>query len=102
VFVNFLKKLSKHSHGKTILMDNAAIHRSKEVKAYLLKKSQQILYNVPYNPETNPIEQMFGKCKNYVRKTFPQTLKQLESSITQSLKQVTPENLSNYFKHSFK
>lgn len=28
-----------------------------------------VIYNIPYNPETNPIEYVFGWLKNYVKET---------------------------------
>ena len=66
VFINYVKKVNKKSNRKYILLDNARIHHSNDLKKYMINKSNKLLYNVPYNPETNPIEQMFNKVKQFV------------------------------------
>ena len=50
--------------NKVYLMDNARIHHNKELKS----KVNNILYNIPYSPETNPIEMLFSELKSKLRK----------------------------------
>ena len=64
-------------------------------------KTNKILFNVAYNPETNPIELVFGKIKKYVEKSPTQTIKQLLSSINKAIKTISPNDLRNYYFHSF-
>lgn len=59
-------------NNKTILMDNARIHHSAIVKNCVTDSNNNILYNIAYNPDTNPIENCFSVSKNYVRKLNPQ------------------------------
>lgn len=63
IFTTFLKKVNRRAKNKYLLMDNARIHKSKEVKKYVDKTTNKCLFNVPYNPHTNPIEQVFNKSK---------------------------------------
>ena len=37
-------------------MDNDVIHLSKQIRALIVKSNNNLLYSVPYNPETNAIE----------------------------------------------
>ncbi len=46
---------------------NARIHYSKIIKQYINTTSNKLLFNIPYNPETNPIEMYFSKFKRLVR-----------------------------------
>lgn len=65
-FINdIIKKVGK-SYG--LLMDNATIHKSKIFKDYVRHQKLNVIYNIPYNPETNPIEYVFGWLKNYVKR----------------------------------
>lgn len=50
-----------------ILLDKACVNRSNIVKNYVEEKNINLLFNVPYSPETNPIEIVFTKVKNIVR-----------------------------------
>ena len=51
-----------------LLMDNARIHHSRIVLDYIDTTNHQIIYNVPYCPEYNPIELVFSKFKSIIRK----------------------------------
>ena len=44
-------------------MDNATIHRSKKVTAFLKDNCIQAIYNVPYSPQFNPIEHVWAQVK---------------------------------------
>lgn len=101
VFIEFMKKLNRKVKNKSILVDNAPVHRSKKVKEYMKDKSHKFLYNVPYNPKTNPIEQVFNKSKICVKQRLCDTFDRLIRSINYSLKSITSKDLSNFYKHSF-
>jgi transposase len=66
-----------HLSKPVILMDNVAFHHSKEVKKVLTENLIDIIYNPPYHPESNPIELVFAKLKNTIRKDPPSTPYQL-------------------------
>jgi len=38
-------------------MDNAVIHRSKIIRQIIEESNNDLLYSVPYHPETNAIEE---------------------------------------------
>ena len=62
-FADFLMALP-HPPGTTIILDNASIHRTKQVMAVAERKRFRLLFLPPYTPEFNPIELVFGVCKN--------------------------------------
>lgn len=55
-YLQFIRELNYKNKGKYLLMDNAKIHRTKKLKEYVKKKDINVLYNIPYCPEFNPIE----------------------------------------------
>ena len=50
--------------GQTVILDNAAIHKSKETKQLIGKAGCELLFLPPYSPDFNPIEKTFGILKN--------------------------------------
>ena len=46
-------------------MDNLYVHKTKEVKELYDTLKITPLYNIPYMPETNPIEACFSIVKHY-------------------------------------
>ncbi len=54
-------------------MDNAPIHRAKSLKPFF--ENFRILFNAPYSPFLNPIEEFFGNWKhNFRKKAFQNTV----------------------------
>ncbi len=73
---NRLKVLTKTSkfmeEGKVcLIMDNAVIHKSKNVLQQLWKSGLAVLYLPPYHPKMNAVEYCFRSLKNlFYRRTF--------------------------------
>jgi transposase len=100
-FLQFIKSLNKKCRNKTYLMDNARIHKAKIINEHMEGLSNKILYNVPYSPETNPIEQSFSKIKSTVIREDTETIPRLKNTIINTINDISTNDLSNFFKHSF-
>lgn len=101
IFKNFLQtQVLPKIRNSVILMDNVRFHHSKNVVDLVNSTSNSIIYNVPYNPDTNPIEFVFSIIKNFVRKSMTNSNNSLDKSILDSFKLVTSYKLKNIFSHS--
>ena len=102
--VEFYKKHIYDKYKKyLILMDNARPHKAIILKDLIKKSGNNLLYTVPYNPQTNPVEEFFSQLKHYIRKRSPQNYKEINDSIIKILKdKIKRKHLKNYFKHGFK
>ena len=58
-----------------LLMDNAAIHKKSIVFETARRMKANILFNAEYSPWLNPIEQLFNKLKQSLRKMKLQSAK---------------------------
>jgi transposase len=86
-----------------IIMDNAVIHKSKIIKNTIENSNNELLYSVPYHPETNAIEEFFSQLKHYIKKESPNTYKDIDTTIKEIIKnKIKKEHLTNYLKHSYK
>ena len=84
-------------------MDNAVIHRSKIIRQIIEESNNNLLYSVPYHPETNAIEEFFSQLKHYIKKESPNTHEDIERVIKDIITtKIKREHLTNYLKHSFK
>lgn len=69
-FTDFIKELIPLITPQySLLMDNARIHHSKIFKKYMETQLNEIIYNVPYSPEYNPIERVFSIIKPIIKKS---------------------------------
>ncbi len=101
IFLEFIKHIH-NIKNKYLFLDNARIHHSKIVSEYVKHKNINLLFNVPYSPEYNPIEIMFSKLKKLVRdNTNNHNLSSLTFNIVSSLNKITPHNLNNFFNYAF-
>ena len=86
-----------------VIMDNAVIHKSKIIRETIENSKNELLYSVPYHPETNSIEEFFSQLKHYIKKESPNTYEEIDKTIKEILaNKITKEHLTNYLKHSFK
>ncbi len=66
-------------HGHTVIMDNARFHRKKVLKR-LARGKVRLLFLPPYSPDYNPIEQVWGNMKRFLRDNL-HTFDSLSSAI---------------------
>jgi transposase len=86
-----------------IIMDNAVIHKSKIIRETIENSKNELLYSVPYHPETNSIEEFFSQLKHYIKKESPNTYDDIYKTINNIIEnKITKEHLTNYLKHSYK
>ena len=63
-FLSILDKFDKHGRNYTLLGDNATWHKSGECKSEYRRRNKIFIFNVPYSPQLNPIENYFGILKS--------------------------------------
>lgn len=54
--------------GHTLVMDNAAFHKSEDTKILIENADCQFLFLPPYSPDLNPIEKFWANLKARIRK----------------------------------
>jgi transposase len=97
-YISFIKNLINISGNYyTLLMDNATIHKTKKLNKFVNENQIKILYNIPYNPETNPIELLFGSLKRMIKTNNSKSLQNIKKSIENYIKQIKKESLKNIF-----
>src|ERR1700729_1796558 len=102
VYLNFIKQLIKKVNNKPLFFDNARIHHSLKLKKFIKENKINVIYNVPYHPEFNPIERVFSKLKFLIRRKNNNINKVcLIKNIKQAFKKITEENLNNFYEKSF-
>jgi transposase len=99
IYLDFLKKINLEN--KSLLADNVAFHKSKEVLNYIKEKNSKMIFIPPYSPEFNPIEFVFSEIKRKIRKQQFNNVIDLLNYLQNNL-DVPSGKLDNYFKHSLK
>lgn len=102
--VDFYNQCIKDKYkNHLIIMDNARIHKAKIIREVIEESENELLYSVPYHPETNTIEEFFSQLKHYIKKQSPQTYHDIHKTISNIIdSNIKPKHLENYLKHAFR
>ena len=85
--------------GRYVIWDNAAYHKSEEVRAFLSRPKNRIhlIKLPPYCPHLNPIERLWKVMHGYVthNRYYP-TEKQFMDAILGFFRETIPKNWKNF------
>jgi transposase len=101
-YLKFIRELNYKNKNKYLLMDNARIHHTKKLKAYVKKKNINIIYNIPYCPQFNPIENVNSMIRNTVRYNKNETIDDIKNVLYEFKNKDHSKEFQNIYKSTFK
>lgn len=102
LFLKYVQQeLAPHLHsGDILVLDNLQTHKVRGVVEAVQARDARVLYLPPYSPDFNPIEQVFSKIKNELRRRELRQIDELEDAFGESLDWITKTDALHYFQHS--
>ena len=86
--------------GDILVMDTLQTHKVAGVVEAVQARDARVLFLPPYSPDLNPIEQVFSKIKNELRRRELRTIAALEDAFGESLDWITRTEALHYFENS--
>jgi transposase len=86
--------------GDVVIFDNLAAHLRPEVTGAIERAGASVLPPPPYSPDFNPIEEMFSKFKEFLRRVGARAKEHLYDAIGEGLQEVTPQDILGWFRHA--
>jgi transposase len=86
--------------GDVVIFDNLSSHLSPAVSEAIERAGASVLPLPPYSPDFNPIEEMFSKFKEFLRRVGARAKEHLYDAIGEGLREVTPEDILGWFRHA--
>jgi transposase len=83
-----------------IVLDNARFHHSQNIHELFTTSRHHLLFLPPYSPMLNPIEYLFSKIKNSVRRASCKDEAQLMNAIRNAVTSVTATDCEDCLGHS--
>ena len=68
--VPILGRFVENEPRSIVVLDNATIHHSPEIKNLIESTGAKVIYTAPYSPDLNPIEFYFGSYKKSLRRSM--------------------------------
>ena len=88
------------SPGEIVMMDNLGSHKRAGVRKAIEAAAAAVCFLPPYSPDLDPIEQVFAKLKNTLRKMAHRNVDALWNGIGFALDDFSPEECFNYFRNA--
>jgi transposase len=88
--------------GRYIIMDNASILKTIDIKSAIEKRGYKVADLPPYSPYLNAIELIWSKVKAGVKRSCLTATDNLFFRIEESPKLVTPHDCQGLIKHSLR
>ena len=86
--------------GDIVVLDNLGSHKSKAVRAAIRSSGAHRIFQPPYSPDLNPIEQAFAKLKHWLRQAQPRSIDEIYTALAPILDNFTPEQCAAFFKNA--
>jgi transposase len=86
--------------GDVVVFDNLAAHLGPAVAEAIEGAGACVLRLPPYSPDFTPIEQLFSKLKERLRRLGARTRERLYPALREALEQVTSRDILGWFQHA--
>jgi transposase len=86
--------------GDIVIMDNLSSHKRPAARRAIRAAGAHLFFLPPYSPDLNPIEQLFAKLKNAMRRAAERTSEATWRRIGALLPTISPQECANYFRNS--
>jgi transposase len=86
--------------GDVVVFDNLSSHLGPAVFEAIERAGASVLPLPPYSPDYTPIEEMFSKFKEFLRRIGARAKEHLYDAIGQGLREVTAEDILGWFRHA--
>ena len=99
-FLEVLMKVLKENGmgGRTLVMDNAPIHKTQEFQEAIIKQGFHIMYLPQHRPFLNPMQEFWLKLNASVNRKLP-TVDALLPRVTDSANQISAQDCQRWIKH---
>ena len=86
--------------GDVVVFDNLKPHLTAGIAKSIEGAGARVLPLPPYSPDYTPIEEMFSKVKQGLRRAKARTKTRLYDAVGQVLRLVTPQDSLGWFRHA--
>jgi transposase len=86
--------------GDVVVFDNLSSHLSSGVADSIKHAGAEILPLPPYSSDFTPIEELWSKAKQFLRRLEPRSRKSLYETLGQALEHVTAQDIMGWFRHA--
>ena len=85
--------------GDVVILDNLSSHKGQDAANIITRAGAQLRFLPPYSPDLNPIEMVFAKLKELLRRAQARTVEALWAIIGELIPAFSSDQCTNYIHH---
>lgn len=99
IFETFVRKFlnPKLCSGKYVVMDNVGFHKNDVIVKLIESTGAKVVFLPPYSPDLSPIEKMWSKIKELLKRAKPRSKAEFHDSLSKALHEVKEEDLHGWY-----
>lgn len=101
-FEEFLSEVLQDKRGYCIVMDNAPVHRKRQIRNLIEQSGNTLLYSLAYQPCLNAIETWFSQLKHHMTDMITSCFSEIQDAINYALTKISPQNYLNIFRYAYR
>lgn len=86
--------------GDIVVMDNLSAHKNSVVVDAIERAGATVLFLPPYSPEFNPIERLWAKLKESIRRLPTTTRAAFDAAVATAMDNISIENIRAWTAHA--
>ena len=83
-----------------VIMDNLSVHKMAEIVTLIKDAGADVLFLPPYSPEFNPIEKVWAKMKDIIRKMDTMNRENFDKAVAKAMDAITAEDIRAWTLHA--
>lgn len=98
-FIAYIKKflLAKLGPNKYVVLDNVKFHKNQKVISLIESTGAKVVFLPPYSPDLSPIEKMWSKIKEIIKRLKPRNKIDFHNALTDALLSVVQSDCEEWF-----
>ena len=86
--------------GDIVIMDNLAAHKRPDVIAAIQAAGAKVLFLPPHSPEFNPIERLWAKLKDFIRRRSTSTRDAFDAAVAEAMDAISTDDILAWTAHA--
>src|SRR3990167_5106253 len=99
IFKAYIEQLliPKLRRGQFVIFDNVSFHKSKELIELIEGVGARIVFLPPYSPDLSPIEKMWSKIKEMLKRIKPRSKAEFHDSLLEAITSVNDDDFEEWY-----
>src|SRR3990167_3307089 len=99
IFKAYIEQLlvPKLRRGQFVIFDNVNFHKSKELIELIESVGAKVVFLPPYSPDLSPIEKMWSKIKELLKRKKPRTKADFHDAILSAIESMNDNDFEEWY-----